>query len=94
MKLTKNRIISIIFAFVLFYIFILSNVCPIYIRADDSDIKYTSVMDDLTTDEGFNLEDYPVDESNFSLSVIALSESINYELFVYVYVPSGDKIKI
>ena len=43
---------------------------------------------DLTKDESFNVEDYPAIANDYSLQVIQIAESVNGELFVYVYQPS------
>lgn len=51
--------------------------------------KYTPVLQDLQKDETFNVDDYPVIEDDYSLQVIQIAESVNGELFVYVYQPCG-----
>ena len=51
--------------------------------------KYSNVMTDLQKDESFNPESYPTKENNYSLQVIQIAESVNKELFVYVYAPSA-----
>ncbi len=53
------------------------------------EVRYTAVLDDLQTDATFRAEDYPADAADSSLNVIQIAESINGELFVYVYSPSG-----
>ena len=50
-------------------------------------ISYTNVMEDLEKDNSFKLEDYPAVEDDYSLQVIQIAESVNGELFVYVYQP-------
>ena len=54
----------------------------------ESSISYTHVLEDLTKDESFNVEDYPAVADDYSLQVIQIAESVNGELFVYVYQPS------
>ena len=54
----------------------------------DEQISYTNVLEDLTKDESFNVEDYPAIADDYSLQVIQIAESVNGELFVYVYQPS------
>lgn len=51
---------------------------------------YTTVLEDLTLDENFNAEDYPIIEKDYSLQVIQIAESSDKELFVYVYQPNED----
>ena len=53
----------------------------------------SEVFEDLSKDSSFNAENYPSNAKDFSLSVMQLAESADKELFVYVYQPSGDKVK-
>lgn len=48
---------------------------------------YTDVMEDLQVDENFNADDYVVNKDDYSLQVIQVAESVDKELFVYVYQP-------
>ena len=52
-------------------------------------IYYSDVLEDLRKDENFKIEDYPVIEDDYSLQVIQIAESVNNELFIYVYQPSA-----
>ena len=56
-------------------------------RAEAS--AYSDVMDDLRKDESFKAEDYPAISEDYSLKVIQIAESVNGELFIYVYQPSA-----
>ncbi len=58
--------------------------------AEETEIEYSNVLDDLKSDETFNADDYPLVENDYSLKVIQIAESVNNELFVYVYQPSGN----
>ena len=58
----------------------------------DEQVSYTNVMEDLEKDESFNATDYPAIADDYSLQVIQIAESVNGELFVYVYQPS-DAVK-
>lgn len=49
--------------------------------------SYSNVLTDLMQDEQFNTADYPVNNSDYSLSVIQIAESTDKELFAYVYQP-------
>ena len=53
----------------------------------------SGVLEDLSKDASFNSANYPSNVKDFSLSVMQLAESTDKELFVYVYQPSGDKVK-
>lgn len=52
-------------------------------------IVYTSVLEDLKKDEKFDESQYPVNHNDHSLKVIQIAESVNGELFVYVYQPNS-----
>ena len=51
--------------------------------------KYTYVLYDLQKDSKFNENMYPLNDKDYSLQVIQIAESVDDELFVYVYQPSG-----
>ena len=53
----------------------------------------SGVLEDLSKDVSFNTENYPSNAKDYSLSVMQLAESTDKELFVYVYQPSGDKVR-
>ena len=56
---------------------------------DTTEIVYTDVLEDLQKDISFDVSLYPVIENDYSLQVIQIAESVNNELFIYVYQPSG-----
>lgn len=58
--------------------------------AEDSQTSYSNVLTDLQKDEEFNVEAFPVVENDYSLKVIQIAESVDKELFVYVYQPTGE----
>ena len=60
---------------------------PLIARAES--IEYSDVLDDLKKDASFQELHYPKDSTDYSLNIIQLAESVNKELFVYVYQPSG-----
>lgn len=47
------------------------------------------VLADLGKDETFNIEDYPEDKSDATLTLVQLAESEDKQLFAYIYSPSG-----
>lgn len=55
----------------------------------DEQSTYTSVIYDLWKDDSFLENNYPAVDNDHSLSVITLAESVDNELFVYVYNPSS-----
>ena len=56
--------------------------------------SYTNVLEDLQKDETFNVEDYPANDTDYSLDVIQVSESNLGELFIYAYQPSAKTMGI
>lgn len=48
---------------------------------------YSNVLTDLMQDESFDTSAYPVNNSDYSISVIQIAESASKELLVYVYQP-------
>lgn len=52
---------------------------------------YSNVLEDLQKDENFKIEDYSVNNEDYSLKVIQIAESTGGELFVYVYQPCTTK---
>lgn len=64
------------------------------VAAESENEKTASgVLEDLSKDASFSAENYPSSAKDYSLQIIQLAESTDKELFVYVYQPSGDKVK-
>lgn len=64
------------------------------VAAENENEKTASgVLEDLSKDASFSASNYPSNAKDYSLSVMQLAESADKELFVYVYQPSGDKVK-
>ena len=59
----------------------------------ENETTASGVLEDLSKDASFNAANYPSNAKDYSLSVMQLAESTDKELFVYVYQPSGDKVK-
>ena len=89
---TRTRLVSIFLAFVLGVCAVITTAAQIPIVARAESITYSDVLDDLKKDTSFNSDNYPLKTDNYSLQIIQLAESVNKELFVYVYQPSG-KVK-
>ena len=70
------------------------SVLPTSATESETEINYTNAYNDLISDKNFNPDDYPVlsksDKNYYSLEVITIAESVNSELFVYVYQPSAN----
>lgn len=64
---------------------------PTYARADER--PSTGVIAELAVDETFDVEDYPAKEKDYSLDVIQLAETSSGTIVLYVYQPSGDKLR-
>lgn len=88
--MTKTRItISIIVLFVVCAIALTGGFLPSAVAYAAGETVYSDVLEDLHTDESFSEEHYPVVMNDYSLKVIQIAESVDNELFVYVYQPSG-----
>ena len=90
---TKTRLVSIFLAFVLGICAVITTAAQTPLVARAESITYSGVMEDLKKDTSFKPENYPSKADDYSLQIIQLAESVNKELFVYVYQPSGDKVK-
>lgn len=51
--------------------------------------NYSDVLDDLRHDSDFDVANYPAINDDYSLQVIQVAESVDGELFVYVYQPAA-----
>ena len=90
-KLYKKIIIYVLLA--LFVLQIMLSALPITVGAAEETVEYTNAYNDLKSLDNFNEDDYPLlSKTNpdfYKLEVITVAESVNGELFVYVYQPSG-----
>ena len=59
---------------------------PLTAVAEDT---YTDALDDLKADYSFDTSQWEQMENDYSLQLITIAESVNNELFVYVYQPYG-----
>lgn len=83
----RYRIITFVLAVItLFTVF---TIIPSVVKADSDIVEYTNVLDDLKKDESFKINQYPSIEKENTLQVIQIAESVNNELFIYVYAPSS-----
>lgn len=85
------------FFFVLFLILIsFSSISSFSVFAISISIDsgFSDVISDLSKDENFSEENYPLVSNDYSLQLIQVAESSNSELFVYVYQPCGEKENI
>ena len=86
---TKTRLVSIFLAFVLGVCAVITTAAQIPLTTRAESITYSDVLDDLNKDKSFNSSNYPLKTDDYSLQIIQLAESVDKELFVYVYQPSG-----
>ncbi len=66
---------------------------PIMARAA-SGTEYSDVLMDLRKDSDFKESDYPIVAGDYAVNVIQVAESVNGELFVYVYQPNVSGITV
>lgn len=84
----KKFLLSILLGFSLFSI---SN--PI-VHAFAETSKYSDVIEDLSVASNFDINNYPEVSNDYSLEVIQVAESVDNELFVYVYQPCSSSKEI
>ena len=82
-----KKILSIILLLSMFLTFLL----PITASAAAT-TAYTTVIEDLSKDRSFDVNDYPANAEDMSLRVIQIAEGEDGKLFVYVYQPA-DAVK-
>ena len=87
MTMTKRRLFAV-FAVVLLMCGILFTGITDVALAEGT-TEYSGVTEDLSKDGTFPFEDYPAKDNDYSLEVVQIAESVNGELFVYVYQPAG-----
>ena len=63
-------------------------------NAEESTVTYSDVMTDLQKDENFIPDDYPSVADDYSMQVIQIAESVDKELFIYVYQPSAGAVDL
>ena len=89
MRVFLNRIAVLIITLCVF----LTGAQSFSAVASEENKTASGVIEDLSKDASFNAANYPSNAKDYSLSVMQLAESTDKELFVYVYQPSGDKVK-
>ena len=93
----KNSLIIISLFFIFFVLILPSCVTPAFVSCKLSNNvlavqgNYSDVLTDLQTDEGFNAENYEINNEDYSIKIIQIAESVDKELFVYVYQPCIEK---
>ena len=56
-----------------------------------ADESYTGAIEDLRKAENFDPSYYPVNENDYTISIVQIAESKDNELFVYTYQPASDE---
>lgn len=80
---------QMLLALILAVLCLFTTTLPIGLTYADETDK-SNVIKDLQKDENFKIKDYPSVEDDYSLHVIALAESENRKLAVYVYQPAAE----
>ena len=89
MKIEKSIAnIKIILSIVLVAILFLISFAPIKIAYAVENVASSNVLDDLSSDKTFSAENYPSNQSDYSLQIITIAESKDKELLLYVYQPA------
>lgn len=85
----RTKWIAFLLAFIMVFCTVITTVqTPVIAHAQEGK-TYSNVLDDLKKDSSFNPNNYPAKSDDYSLQIIQLAESVDKELFVYVYQPSG-----
>lgn len=85
----RTKWIAFLLAFITVFCTVITTVqTPVIAHAQEGK-TYSNVLDDLKKDSSFNPSNYPAKSDDYSLQIIQLAESVDKELFVYVYQPSG-----
>lgn len=92
MEKTRRLNLTIAFLILLMLIFSLaSNIPQITYAAEET--QYSNVLTDLQKDKSFKKNIYIENNADYSLRVIQVAESVDNELFIYVYQPSANTRK-
>ena len=59
--------------------------------ADSGTVQGSNVLDDLSKDTSFSQYNYPIKETDNTISIITIAESWNDELLIYTYQPNVNK---
>lgn len=87
-QVAKMRITAILLAFALVLCIVLMAVqTPLIAKAEGK--TYSGVLDDLKKDSSFDTSNYPTKVDDNSIHIVQIAESVDKELFVYAYQPSG-----
>lgn len=87
-KAMRTRLYIMLLAIIVVFCTVYMAVQSPVIAMEES-ISYSGVLDDLKKDSSFNPSNYPQKADDYSIQVIQLAESVDKELFVYAYQPSG-----
>lgn len=97
MKCKIKRLHIVLACFLLLAVLAVGMISPAFIpitaRAA-SGTEYSDVLMDLRKDPEFKASDYPIVAGNYTVNVIQVAESVNGELFVYVYQPNVSGITV
>lgn len=79
----------------IFRVFVIIIICALTLFPTSSGVAfaatsvYSDVLEDLQKDESFDKNDYPINQTDYSLELIQIAESSTGELLAYVYQPSA-----
>lgn len=65
-----------------------------FAATDENESDGTDILKDLYTDSDFDINDYPIIEDDYKLTVVQLAESKQGELLLYVYQPCASVRKL
>lgn len=92
MKINSKIIRNTLYVF-LALMFVLTCCVSTITLCATSTTNYSGVLEDLQTDPNFSTENYPAVDNDYSISLIQIAESVDKELFAYVYQPAQNMVK-
>ena len=87
--MTRSKRIYVYFCLVIMF---LSSFLCVGGNAFAEKTVYSDVISDLQKDENFDVSKYPVNPNVYTLQVIQIAESVDGEVFVYVYQPNTSDV--
>ena len=108
MKHMTTKLFRATFTIILLLFLLFTYICPTCVRADSSN-NYSSVINDLSKDSSFKIEDYPLMTLDYfkeinsdlietndqpSIELIHIGESDKKELYLYFYQPINNEINL
>ena len=87
------KLLPSLLSFIIFLSSLISVSGGAVYAAETVNYEYTNVLEDLNKGQ-INQTDYPQKDDDYNIELITIAESVNGELFIYVYQPGGSSTDI